>query len=171
MAEIVSTPDGEVPRGTGWYVLNAKRARWQHMAGFGGSDLSFQGDERFEELGFHLGVLQPGEPASMYHVEDHQEGFLVLAGQCLAIVDGEEVLLEPWDYFHCPPGTPHVLVGAGEAPCLVVAAGGRRPRAGLRVAALGEAQACRPHSVLPLPAQRPSRPAPGLVQCVHPIAA
>jgi uncharacterized cupin superfamily protein len=125
MAEIESTPDGDVPRGKGWYVLNACRARWQHMPGFGGSDLSFQGDERFQELGIHLGVLQPGEPACMYHVEDHQEGFLVLGGRCLAIVDGEEVPLEQWDYFHCPPGTPHVLVGAGDRPCLVIAVGGR----------------------------------------------
>ena len=32
-------------------------------------------------------------------------------------------------------------------------------------------QAWSPHSVLPEPAQRPSRPVPGLVQCVQPIEA
>lgn len=125
MAEIESTASGDVPRGAGWYVLNAQRARWQHMPGFGGSDLSFQGDERFGEVGVHLGVLEPGEPACMYHAEDAQEGFLVLAGECLAIVDGEEVPLRRWDYFHCPPGTAHVLVGAGDGPCLVMALGSR----------------------------------------------
>jgi uncharacterized cupin superfamily protein len=81
---------------------------------------------RFTDLGVHLGVLQPGEPASMYHHEDNQEGFLVLAGECLLIVEGQERTLEAWDYFHCPRGIPHVLVGAGEEPCLVLAVGARR---------------------------------------------
>jgi uncharacterized cupin superfamily protein len=125
MAEIVSTPDGEVPRGEGWYVLNAKRPRWLHLGSFGGSDCYFEGDERFEEFGFHLGVLAPGEPISMYHAEDHQEGFLVLAGECLAIIEGAEVPLRAWDYFHCPAGTPHTLVGAGHEPSLVIGVGGR----------------------------------------------
>ena len=126
-AEIVTTENGDVPRGEGWYVLNARRAQWQHSPGFGGSDLSFQGDVRFPEVGFHVGVLQPGEPACMYHREDTQEGFLVLSGRCLAIVEGEERMLEPWDYLHCPGGTEHVLVGAGDGPCIVIAYGARRP--------------------------------------------
>jgi len=126
MAEIVSTETGDVPRGEGWYVLNAQRARWQHSSGFGGSDLSFQGDARFSDVGVHLGVLAPGEPACKYHHEDNQEGFLVLSGECLAIVEGEEHLLRGWDYLHCPGGTRHVLVGAGDGPCLVLALGARR---------------------------------------------
>ncbi len=126
-AEIVTTEHGDVPRGEGWYVLNARRAQWQHSPGFGGSDLSFQGDVRFPEVGFHVGVLQPGEPACMYHREDTQEGFLVLSGECLAIVEGEERLLGPWDYLHSPGGTEHVLVGAGDGPCVIVAYGARRP--------------------------------------------
>jgi uncharacterized cupin superfamily protein len=125
MAEIDSTPDGDVPRGTGWYVLNARQARWLHLGSFGGSDCHFEGDERFGEFGFHLGVIQPGEPISMYHAEDHQEGFLVLEGQCMAIVESEEVPLRAWDYFHCPSGTAHTLVGAGDGPCLVIGVGGR----------------------------------------------
>jgi uncharacterized cupin superfamily protein len=127
-AEIVTTEHGDVPRGEGWYVLNAQRAQWQHSPGFGGSDLSFQGDLRFPEVGFHVGVLQPGEPACMYHREDTQEGFLVLSGRCLAIVEGTERLLEPWDYLHCPGGTEHVLVGAGDGPCVVFMAGAREHR-------------------------------------------
>jgi uncharacterized cupin superfamily protein len=126
-AEIVETEHGDVPRGDGWYVLNAKRARWRHFGSFGGSDLSFQGDVRFPDVGVHLGVLRPGEPASMYHYEDNQEGFLVLAGELLVIVEGQERLLGPWDYFHCPRGVPHALVGAGVGPCLVFALGARRP--------------------------------------------
>jgi uncharacterized cupin superfamily protein len=99
----------------------------------GGSDCYFQGeDEHFDEVGFHLGVLQPGEPNAMYHAENHQEGFLVLGGECLAVVEGEEVRLGPWDYFHCPAGTRHVLVGAGERPCLLISIGGRVGPDGLR---------------------------------------
>ena len=125
MAEIESTPEGDVARWKGWYVLNARQARWLHLGSFGGSDCHFEGDERFGEFGFHLGVIQPGEPISMYHAEDHQEGFLVLSGECVAIVESEEVRLRAWDYFHCPAGTAHTLVGAGEGPCLVIGVGGR----------------------------------------------
>jgi uncharacterized cupin superfamily protein len=130
-AQLVETENGTVPRGEGWYVLNAKNAQWQHHPE-AGSDLSFQGDVRFAEIGVHLGVCQPGQPASLYHSEQNQEGFLVLAGRCLLIVEGVERLLGPWDYFHCPPGTPHVLIGAGDGPCLVFAFGSRHTREGVR---------------------------------------
>jgi uncharacterized cupin superfamily protein len=123
-AEIVETENGSVPRGEGWYVLHAKRAQWQHHPD-AGADLSFQGDVRFPEVGVHLGVLQPGQPACLYHQEDNQEGFLVLSGECLLIVEGEERMLVAWDYFHCPAGTAHVLVGAGDGPCTVLAFGSR----------------------------------------------
>ena len=49
------------------------------------------------------------------HRQSEQEGFLVIEGECLLIVDGEERLLRPWDYFHCAPGTTHGFVGAGDA--------------------------------------------------------
>ena len=124
-AEIVTTEHGKVPRGEGWYVLNAQEAVWQHMPGFGGSDCNFQGDVRFADVGFHLGVAQPGEPAGMYHREDNQEGFLVLKGELLVIVEGQERLLRAWDFFHCPAGTPHALVAAGSEPCVALAFGGR----------------------------------------------
>lgn len=74
-AEIVETATGTVPRGEGWYVLNVKQARWQHNVAFG-ANLSFQGDVRFAEFGINLGVLEPGQPACMYHAEENQEGFL-----------------------------------------------------------------------------------------------
>jgi uncharacterized cupin superfamily protein len=131
MAEIVPTPGGDVPRGTGWYVLNAQRAQWFHTPG--GAECDFEGpEERFAEVGVHLVVLQPGEPNAVYHAESHQEGFLVLSGECLAVIEGEEVRLRRWDYFHSPAGTRHVLVGAGEGPCLLVSLGGRGGDAGLR---------------------------------------
>jgi uncharacterized cupin superfamily protein len=125
-ARVVAGPHGDVPSGEGWYVLNAARAAWKHAApGFGGKDLNFEGTERFPDFGFHLGVAMPGEPAGMYHREDNQEGFLILSGECLAIVEGREIRLGPWDYLHCPAGTEHALVAAGDGPCIALGIGSR----------------------------------------------
>ena len=77
------------------------------------------------QFGINLSVLRPGEPMSMYHWEADQEDFLVLAGEALLIVEGEERPLRQWDFVHCPPGTKHVIVGAGDAPCVVLAVGAR----------------------------------------------
>jgi uncharacterized cupin superfamily protein len=62
---------------------------------------------------------------AMYHWEADQEDFLVLSGEAVLIVEGEERPLKAWDFVHCPPGTNHVIVGAGEGPCLVIAIGAR----------------------------------------------
>jgi uncharacterized cupin superfamily protein len=62
---------------------------------------------------------------AMYHWEADQEDFLVLAGEALLIVEGEERRLRAWDFVHCPPGVKHVIVGAGGGRCLIVAAGAR----------------------------------------------
>ena len=61
----------------------------------------------------------------MYHREPGQEDFLVLDGECLLIVEGEERPLKQWDLFHCPPGVAHTIVGAGDRPSLVLAVGSR----------------------------------------------
>jgi hypothetical protein len=34
--------------------------------------------------------------------------------------------LRAWDFFHSPPGTKHVIVGAGGGPCVVIAVGSRQ---------------------------------------------
>jgi hypothetical protein len=80
---------------------------------------------RFGELGVGLTVLEPGEPMTMYHWETDQEGFLVLDGEALLVVEGQERPLRAWDFVHCPPGTRHAIVGAGEGPCVVFAVGSR----------------------------------------------
>ena len=61
---------------------------------------------------------------AMYHREAHQEGFYVLDGEAVLIVDGKERTLKQWDYVHCERDVPHVIVGAGEG-ALVLAVGGR----------------------------------------------
>ncbi len=84
-------------------------------------------EQRFPDFGINIRVLEPGQPAAMYHAENVQEDFLVLAGECLAIVDGEEWRLDAWDFLHCPAGTAHVLIGAGDGPSAVLMVGARRP--------------------------------------------
>jgi uncharacterized cupin superfamily protein len=125
-----ATKFGLVADGDGWFVLNARESRWRDYGPLGAS-CDFEGKRRFKQLGINLNVLRPGQPMSMYHRENHQEGFLVLSGTCLLIVEGEERRLETWDYFHCPPGTAHAIVGAGHGPAVVLAVGARGGRTGI----------------------------------------
>ena len=122
-APLEETEHGRVPAGEGWFVLNARDARWQ--VNELGAYCGFEGDARFPQLGINISVLQPGQPMSMYHWEADQEGFLVVAGEALLIVEGQERPLRAWDFFHCPPRTDHVIVGAGNGPAVVVAVGAR----------------------------------------------
>jgi len=122
-AKLVETDGGLEPRGEGWFVLNAREAKW--LGGHFGAYTRFEGDPSFPELGINIGVLAPGQPACYYHGEGAQEGFLVLSGEALLIVEGEERPLRAWDYVHCPPWTEHVLVGAGDGTCAILAVGSR----------------------------------------------
>jgi uncharacterized cupin superfamily protein len=130
-ARLVRTEDGLVPEGEGWFVVNAREARWGHTDELG-SYCSFEGDASFRELGINVHVLQPGQPNCMYHGEDAQEDFLVLAGECILVIEGEERPLGRWDFVHCPPWTEHVFVGAGDGPCAILMVGARHDRRGLR---------------------------------------
>jgi len=119
-----SLEDG-VPRTAGWFVVNAREAAWQwnELGGY----CPFEGDDdaRFADLALNLNWLQPGKPMAMYHAEESQEAFLVLVGECLLIVEGEERPLRRWDFFHCPSWCEHTIVGAGDGPSLVLAVGVR----------------------------------------------
>jgi uncharacterized cupin superfamily protein len=128
-SELVSTEHGLVPKGQGWFVVNARETQWWERPGRGVlcefEGAGFDGAADFEQLGINVTVLGPGEPLGMYHWEADQEDFLVLVGEALAIVEGEERPLRRWDLLHCPAGTKHVIVGAGEGPCIVLAVGAR----------------------------------------------
>ena len=126
-----STKYGLVADVDGWFILNAGESRWRDYGPLGVS-CNFEGKRPFRQLGINVSVLEPGQPLGLYHRENQQEGFLVLSGECLLVVDGEERRLGACDFFHCPGGTAHVLVGAGDGPCVVVAAGARGGRRGLR---------------------------------------
>jgi uncharacterized cupin superfamily protein len=103
-------------------------AEWRHRDGRGAVGIvgdDFEGRRRLEQLGVNPFVLVPGEPMSLYHWEGDQEDFLVVSGEAVLIVEGEERQLRAWDFVHCPPNTKHVIVGAGSGPCLVIAVGAR----------------------------------------------
>jgi uncharacterized cupin superfamily protein len=111
--------------------VNLRDSVWDRHETFGAACL-FEGREAaFAQIGYTPCILQPGRPNGMYHSETEQEDFLVLAGECLLLVEEEERRLKAWDFVHCPPGTAHIFVGAGDGPCAIFMAGGRRPGSGL----------------------------------------
>jgi uncharacterized cupin superfamily protein len=124
-APLERTEHGLLPAGDGWFVLNAREAAWRECEGIGKWPRLEGAIPRFEQLGFGITVLEPGEVLSMYHWETDQEDFLILAGEGLAIVEGEERPLRQWDFLHCPPGASHTIVATGDAPCIVFAVGAR----------------------------------------------
>jgi quercetin dioxygenase-like cupin family protein len=135
-ARLVETGAGLVPQDDGWFVVNVADAAWMRNDSFG-ARCSFEADGRLvserpdlevqqhPQLGIRVHVLQPGKPSTMYHRDSDQEGFLVLSGECLLIVEGEERALRAWDFVHCAPGTTHSFVGRGAGPCVILMVGAR----------------------------------------------
>ena len=120
------TPYGRYITSDGWFVLNLEEALAVRNEEKGGAAYPLEAREApFTDVGVRVRVLSPGEPNALYHSENAQEGFLVLSGECTLIVEEEERPLRQWDYFHCPAGTRHIIVGAGEGPCAVLMIGAR----------------------------------------------
>jgi uncharacterized cupin superfamily protein len=109
----------------GWFVTNVRDGPWVQNEVLGAAAIFEGEDAPFQQLGYTLAVLQPGQSGGMYHRESNQEDFLVLAGEAIAIVEGQERPLKAWDFLHCPPGTDHIIVGAGDGPCVVFMTGAR----------------------------------------------
>ena len=110
-----------------WFVLNARDAQWRWAEGRT-AVCDFEENGEFPQLGLNVSVVQPGEFLGMYHWEADQEDFLVLSGECLLLIEGEERRLRAWDFVHCPAWTEHVFVGAGDGPCAILAVGARASR-------------------------------------------
>jgi uncharacterized cupin superfamily protein len=136
-ARLQDVGSGLAPAGEGWFVVNVRDAAWLVNDAFG-ARCRFEADVpvvrgteleplRFPELGITLAVLEPGKPSTLYHAETAQEDFLVLSGECTAVVEGIERRLRAWDFVHCPPGTEHGFVGAGDGPCVLLMLGTRPP--------------------------------------------
>jgi uncharacterized cupin superfamily protein len=105
-----------------WFVRNVADAEWFVNEKFGArAPLVPHGGQ----VGVRVHVLEPGKPSTLYHRESEQEGFLVIEGECVLIVEGQERPLRAWDYFHCAPDTTHSFVGAGNGPCVMVTVGFR----------------------------------------------
>jgi uncharacterized cupin superfamily protein len=91
------------------------------------TSIDFEPDDApWPDTGINVQVMQPGQPNCRYHSEPVQEDFLVLHGECIAIVDGVEHRVRQWDLVHCPAGVEHVFVGAGDGPSAVLMIGSRR---------------------------------------------
>lgn len=135
-ASLEDVGSGLAPLSNGWFVVNVRDAAWLTNDAFGNRcvfeadtpvlrrrpDLSSRGSQRSD---FTLQVIRPGQPSGLYHAETNQEDFLVLAGECILVVEGEERRLKAWDFVHCPPGTAHVFVGAGVGLCVIFMTGAR----------------------------------------------
>jgi uncharacterized cupin superfamily protein len=178
-AHLEPLDSGLAPVTEGWFVVNVADAAWLTNEAFGARCV-FEADARvirgrgdlevqkFEQLGFTLAVIAPGQPSGLYHAESNQEDFLVLSGECLALVEGEERRLKAWDFLHCPPGTEHVFIGAGDGPCAIFMTGARSkdkriayPRSELaRLHGAGvETETSSPsEAYAPLPHWQPGRP-------------
>jgi len=135
-ARLEAVDSGLAPVTDGWFVVNVREAAWLTNEAFGARCV-FEADrrvlrtrpdldvQRFADVGFTLAVVAPGQPSGLYHAESNQENFLVLAGECVSIVEDEERPLRAWDFVHCPPGTAHAFVGSGDGPCVIFMTGRR----------------------------------------------
>jgi quercetin dioxygenase-like cupin family protein len=127
-AELEDAGSGLKPVTDGWFVVNVRDAEWW-FAESRGARCAFENEYgrppvEFDQLGINVTVLEPGQ-TTLHHAEENQEAFLVLSGECVLIVEGEERRLRPWDFFHAPPWTEHAFAGAGEEPCVILMAGSR----------------------------------------------
>jgi uncharacterized cupin superfamily protein len=130
-AQLTETDAGLVAASPGWFVMNARDARWFDKPGQGHS-LPLTGHDEYEAetffpmLGMAIRIVRAGERTTAYHWETEQEDFLVLSGEALLIVEGQERPLKQWDFVHCPPETRHSFVGAGDVPCVLLCASSRQ---------------------------------------------
>jgi uncharacterized cupin superfamily protein len=125
------TPFGRAAETTGWFIVNVAEAAGRGSDGLGDAARFEVPDSRFPEFAINVRVLRPGEPNGLYHREDAQEAFLVLSGECVAIVEDEERRMRTGDFLYTPPGTAHIFVGAGEGPCTVLMVGTRKDATGI----------------------------------------
>jgi uncharacterized cupin superfamily protein len=135
-ARLEEVGSGVAPTGDGWFVVNVGETAWVRNDKFGGR-CTFESSPRvlaerpdlephmFQQVGYTLAVLEPGKPSGLYHAESLQEDFLVLSGECVLVIEGVERQLRAWDFVHCPAGTEHIFVGAGDGPCVIFMTGAR----------------------------------------------
>jgi uncharacterized cupin superfamily protein len=124
-APLEETEGGLAPATEGWFVVNVRDGRWVTSDVLGDAFIIEGDNVSFPQVGFTIAVLQPGQSGGRYHRESAQEDFLVLAGECLLLIEEEERPLKTWDFVHCAPGTDHAFVGAGDGLCVIFMTGAR----------------------------------------------
>ena len=124
-ARLEETDGGLAPATEGWFVVNVRDGRWMTNDVLGAAFIVEGDDAGFDQVGYTIGILQPGQSGGRYHREAGQEDFLVLSGECLLLIEEEERPLKAWDFVHCPPDTNHSFVGAGDGPCVIFMTGAR----------------------------------------------
>jgi len=117
---------GLTPVTDGWFVVSIPDAAWVTNDVLGDACILEGDDAPFSDIGYTIAVLQPGQSGGRYHREANQEDFLVLAGECVLLIEDEERPLKAWDFVHCPPNTAHGFVGAGDGPCVIFMTGARK---------------------------------------------
>ena len=91
--------------------------------------VSFERDgERFPDFGINVQCSAPGSRTASITARACRRTSSCWAASALAIIDGERHELKAWDFVHCPAGTEHIFVGAGDGPCWILMVGARRPR-------------------------------------------
>jgi uncharacterized cupin superfamily protein len=129
-ARIAETPYGRNPAGEGWFVLNLADALAVRNEAKGGATYPLEPEGGpYDGFGVNVHVLWPGQPNGLYHSENVREAFLVLSGECTLLIEEQERTLRAWDVVHCPAGTRHIFVGAGDGPCAILMIGARSPDA------------------------------------------
>jgi len=124
-ARLEEVGSGLAPASHGWFAVNVGDAAWETNDVLGAACF-FEGDDApFAQYGINVRVLFPRRTKYLYHAESNQENFLVLAGECLLLIEDEERLLRAWDFVHCPPETAHALVAVGNGACVVLMVGAR----------------------------------------------
>lgn len=167
-ARLEETGGGLAPATEGWFVVNVRESSWVTNDVLGSCCIFEGGDVSFPQLGYTIAVLEPGQSGGRYHGESNQEDFLVLRGECLLLIEGEERRLRTWDFVHCPPWTEHAFVGAGDRPCVIFMTGARtreksilypRSELALRHGAGVETETTRPaEAYAPFPERQPGKP-------------
>ena len=111
-----------------WFIRNVADMAWSTVPG-GGTWCVFENDGvRSPTLGIGVHVLPPGETPGFYHRENQQEGFLVLAGECIASSRARSTAWGRGTTCTAPPGTAHITIGAeGDEPCAILMVGTRSP--------------------------------------------
>ena len=71
-ARLEQRPEGLTAATDGWFVVNVADAAWVHNDFFGAACIFEGEDAPFSEIGYTIGVIQPGRPSGIETSSHHQ---------------------------------------------------------------------------------------------------